>query len=117
MTQDKNTFDRSILLDRIGGNEEIFNEIIKAFLKDAPRQISALREALTRQDAEVIQRQAHTLNGASGNIGAPALQQVSYRMEISGKEGDLEQAKSQLEQIDVEFERLREILTETACFL
>jgi HPt (histidine-containing phosphotransfer) domain-containing protein len=59
-----------------------------------------LKEALDNGDALSVQRQAHTLKGASANIGAVALQEMAYQIEVAGEAGDLVKAGSLAAQLD-----------------
>src|SRR5450756_280976 len=65
-------FDEAVLLHLLGGDRESAAEITAEFLKDAPLQAAALHEALAAGDAALARRQAHTLKGASANVGAEA---------------------------------------------
>ena len=101
-------FDQEALVERLMGDVELASEIISDFLEDAPRQIAALHDALEGADAPLVRRQAHTLKGASANIGAVALQQAAYEMEVAGEEGDLEKAHGALQAVEQAFKALAE---------
>jgi two-component system, sensor histidine kinase and response regulator len=80
---------RAALLDRLGGDEEVFVEVIKIFLEDVPKQLAGIDEALSAGDAKTLRRLAHTLKGSSGTAGAEALQEASLRLEQAAAAGDL----------------------------
>ena len=102
-------FDKAGLLDRLMGDEELANEIFGEFLEDVPRKFTALKEALDKGDAPSVQLQAHTLKGASANIGAVALQEVANQIEVAGEAGDLSKAGSLVPQLDKQFEVLKKL--------
>jgi PAS domain S-box-containing protein len=81
--------DRASLLNRLGGDEEMFVEIIKIFLEDVPKQLAGMDTALAAGDARTLRRLAHTLKGSSGTAGAAALQQASLALETAAASGDL----------------------------
>jgi PAS domain S-box-containing protein len=83
---------RSSLLDRLGGDEEVFVEVIKIFLEDAPHLLTGMDDALNAGDAKTLRRLAHTLKGSSGTAGAEALQQASLRLEQAATAGNLASA-------------------------
>ncbi len=56
-------------LDRSRGGG-FFATLIERFLDDVPRQIDAVRAAVQMGDAAALERAAHGLKGASGNVGA-----------------------------------------------
>ncbi|HBB40349.1 MAG TPA: hypothetical protein DC005_02710, partial [Proteobacteria bacterium] len=53
--------DLTYLRELVGGDEEVMGEILDLFMEDAPRQIAALGEAITRGNWQEAQRLAHTL--------------------------------------------------------
>jgi CheY-like chemotaxis protein/HPt (histidine-containing phosphotransfer) domain-containing protein len=109
-SDDKEVFDQQELLDRLGGDEEIFREIVATFLEDAPLQVEKLKQALREGNAAWVERQAHSLKGSAMNMAGKALQTVALEMEVAGKEGNLGRAGSLVEKLDREFERLKKSL-------
>jgi HPt (histidine-containing phosphotransfer) domain-containing protein len=81
------------------------------YLEDAPCQIEVLKEALQKRDPETLQRQAHTLKGASANVGALRIQETALRMEEAGGKGDLEKAAHLLKGVEKEFEDFKAALS------
>ncbi len=59
------------LRDELGA--ELVDDIVEAFKEDARVQLDGLRAALERNDVASVTRQAHSLAGASRNVGAEAL--------------------------------------------
>jgi CheY-like chemotaxis protein/HPt (histidine-containing phosphotransfer) domain-containing protein len=109
-SDDKEVFDQRELLDRLGGDEEIFREIVATFLEDAPLQVEKLKQALREGDAAWVERQAHSLKGSAMNMAGKALQTVALEMEVAGKERNLGRASSLVEKLDQELERLKKSL-------
>jgi len=64
--------------------EEIRSFIMKSYAVPprCPRQIHSLQEALSGGDVVKAHRQAHSLKGASANVGAVRLQKVALEMEM-----------------------------------
>ena len=56
----------------------------------APLQIGTLREFLAAGDAAGVERQAHTVKGASSYVGGEALCAVALLMELTAESGDLD---------------------------
>ncbi len=94
-------FDQAAFLDRVSGDKELAREVLQLFLEDFPRQIEVLREALARSEAELVRRQAHTIKGASGNIGALALQGIALRFEKAA-DGEAEGLVREMEEAFME---------------
>ncbi len=87
-------FDRAGLLERVLDDEELAREIVELFFENASGLVTAAKQALEDKDAAEVQRCGHALKGASGNVGASALQDIALGIEKAGNAGDLEQAAS-----------------------
>ena len=105
-------FDRAGMMTRVMEDEDLAKEIVAAFLEDIPRQIAALRVCLEGGDARGAGRQAHTIKGASANVGGERLREVAAEMEVSGKAGDLAAVTGRLAELDDRFDRLKQAMTE-----
>jgi two-component system sensor histidine kinase/response regulator len=108
----KEVFDKKSLLSRLGGDEQIFKEIVEAFLEDAPLQMEKLKRALEEGNSGEMERQAHLLKGAAMNMGGKEMQTVAWKMEVAAKDGDLSRVRSLAEELVSAFERLKEALSE-----
>ena len=82
------------LLHRLMGDEDFAKEIVDDFLKQIPDNLIAVKKALNKKDLLLVQREAHIIKGASGNVGALALQEIAEQIEIAGEEKDLVKAGS-----------------------
>lgn len=49
---------------------ENFENTVRVFIEDTANRIGVLRDAVTRDDRDVIMRQAHTIKGSCSNFGA-----------------------------------------------
>ncbi|MCP3676737.1 MAG: response regulator, partial [Deltaproteobacteria bacterium] len=103
-------FNMTILIDRMMGDEEMAREILDGYMEDMPNQISSLKEALDESDSSLVQRLAHTIKGASANVGATALQEAALQVERSVKESDLENSALLIPKMDEQFEMLKEAI-------
>ena len=69
--------------------------------------ISNLKNAISNRDIEGAYRLAHTVKGAAANVCASALRDAAYRVEIAGKERNLEKASLFLTDLEEQFEILK----------
>ncbi len=97
--QPSQLFDRAALLARLMGDDELVDEVVDIYLEDIPTRIEALRECLEAGDAAGAERQAHTIKGASANVGSDALRDLAADLERAGKKGDLESVKAGLKEL------------------
>jgi len=106
-------FDKAMLLERVGGDDEICADILKTFLADVPGRIKEIEDALMRGDNETLKRGAHTIKGAAGNVSAPTLQEAAGRLEAAVAAGELGSAREKLNTIVAEFERVKKATGES----
>jgi signal transduction histidine kinase/HPt (histidine-containing phosphotransfer) domain-containing protein/ActR/RegA family two-component response regulator len=103
-------FDKEDLLNRIGGDEEICKEILEAFLESMPEQIESLKTALNEDNTDLTDFRAHAIKGTCANIGAQRLRDLALEIELDGKKGDLNKARSRIDNLEKEFETLCNVL-------
>ena len=87
--------------------EDLVGQLASLFLADADTRVAALRQALARDDAAAVVRTAHTLSGASANVGATALARLCATLAAEGVAGDLMGGDTLLDAIEEELGRVR----------
>ncbi len=103
-------FDRQAVLERTMGDEELLRTVLEVFLADMPKQIESLEQALNAGDINSSERIAHSIKGASANVGGKYVREVAWEMEKAGKSGDLEKARGCLAELKKNYENLARIL-------
>lgn len=103
-------FDRPRMLERLGDDNELLEEILELFVVDAPSQMQNLEEAIATGEAELVTRHAHTLKGQAANIAANKMREASYAVEQAGKSGDIGKATELLPEMRSTFDELLSIL-------
>ena len=106
-------FDKSDLVERMMGDNELAREVVDCFLQDTPAQIAALREHLNLASIAVAARFAHSIRGAAANVSAQALSAIAAELEISGAAGDLASVLTQFRELEKEFEAARDAMQST----
>ncbi len=108
----KNTgpIDLSSVLERIGGDESFLHELIDIYIEDFIEKYAQLKQAIEQEEYETIKEVGHSLKGASGNLSLADLQEISYSLELSGKEKNIEQARRSFLNLGEEFGRLKVLL-------
>jgi len=104
--------DLSSALERIGGDESFLYDLINIYTEDFSEKYSRLQQAVENEDFETIRELGHNLKGSSANLSLIHLQKVSYDLEESGKDRDLEKAQKSLLLLDQEFRRLQDYLAQ-----
>jgi two-component system, sensor histidine kinase and response regulator len=98
-------YDRS--LARLGGNPDLFAEIVVLFLEDAPELVTRARDCLNRKSLLELERAAHSLKGLSANFDATQLVSAASSLETMAREQDLERAAECFPELEREFTRLQ----------
>jgi signal transduction histidine kinase/DNA-binding response OmpR family regulator len=76
-------------LERLGGDEKLFQEVIEIFLDDVPKHMASLRRAIATGDAQAVEGAAHTLKGELGYLGISEVSQKARELEEFGRNSDL----------------------------
>lgn len=99
-------------LERLGkaAGEDLKGQVAVLFLADADVRVVALREALAEDDAAAVVRAAHTLSGASSNVGATDLARLCATLETAGVAGDLLGGGAMLDAVEAELGQVRSAL-------
>ncbi len=108
---DPGVFDGQGLLARLMGDAGLLREIATEFQADAPQRIAALKERVLAQDAAGVRYEAHTLKGASANMGGESLREVAEQCEQAAVEGDLSRVAGLLPELSARYEALARALT------
>jgi CheY-like chemotaxis protein/HPt (histidine-containing phosphotransfer) domain-containing protein len=99
-------WDRADTLERLGGDEKLVQEVLTIFLREAPRNMVALSEAVVQGNAKVIEEVAHTLRGELGFLGVAAISQKAAELEKLGHTSDLGPAAQIYERLEADFSQL-----------
>ncbi len=98
--------DLEAALDRFDGDNEFLEKMLQEFVESAPKQLEMLEGAIKKGDAKLVEREAHSIKGAAGNLGATGIADVSLRLELLGRKTDLSGAHEVIARLKTEFKRL-----------
>ena len=99
------------LADRIGLDEEDYRELVELFMETGMADFDQLKTALDAGNGEQVARSAHTISGASGNLGLMDLHQVAKRIELSASEGKLDGLPADVDTLKGYFESLGQVVS------
>ena len=103
--------DRDGALRRLGGNEKLVAKMVARFRETQSDVAARIREAITRGDAEGAMREAHTLKGLAGNIGASDVAGMAAKLEKMLTANDAEGTKLSLRELDRHMQALVQYLS------
>ncbi len=99
-------WDKETMLGRVMDDEDLVRTIISGFIGDIPNQIEKLDQFLENGDIQGVERQAHTIKGAASNVGGDALQDIAFAIEKAGEAGELDAARTDMEELKRRFDCL-----------
>jgi two-component system sensor histidine kinase/response regulator len=106
--------DSEALLDRIGGDADLLQELAGVFREDCPKLLAEIRRAVAAGNAPALMQAAHTLKGAVANFGADAAREAAFRLESIGRTGDLEPAHKAVGELESEILQFEQALAALA---
>lgn len=95
------------LLELADGDDASFVvELFGSYVASHRESVQGMREALAADDADALGRHAHTLKGASANVGAHHVATLSRDLQEMGESGSIAVAAAWIDAIDAEFDRV-----------
>ena len=98
------------LLSLDDGQGEALAEIVDEYVTVSHQLRGEILRLLDEGDRDALERAAHTLKGASANVGAAGLADVCAGLEMRAREAQLDDAPELKEQFEAEFDRVRAAL-------
>ena len=102
--------DHAALLAGVDGDRRLLCELVRLFLADCPQGLAKIKNAIRCGDAGALGRAAHTLKGSVGNFATRNAFAAAQRLEIMGRDGDLDNAGKAFMTLESELARLTEEL-------
>ncbi len=108
---DARVFDAGAMLANIGGDAELFDQLIRLFLDRHSVMMKEIESAIGQGDAVALERAAHSLKGTAGNLCAPDVVLLASQLEASGRLGTLTEAPGLLVRLDRTVQELVAVLS------
>jgi signal transduction histidine kinase/CheY-like chemotaxis protein/HPt (histidine-containing phosphotransfer) domain-containing protein len=105
-------FDRAGMMARLMDDEDLAGAVVRGFLEEIPNEIEMLKRCLIAGDAAGARRQAHSIKGASANVGAEALRAVAVEAEKAGQAGDLTAIMARMPDLESQYALLRDAIAD-----
>ncbi|MEO6974634.1 MAG: response regulator [Gallionella sp.] len=87
---------------RMGGSVALYCKLLDKFRETERNIVTTIRETLAAKDLSTAERQAHTLRGTAGTLGAKNLQELAASLEGCIHKTEFAGVDSLLEKIDLE---------------
>jgi HPt (histidine-containing phosphotransfer) domain-containing protein len=104
--------DADSALKRLGGDEDLFADLLSFFVEDAPSLMSDLRAGLAASDAAATRKAAHALKGLVLGCGGVRAARVAHSVEGAAEVKNLEAAESFANSLAGEIQTLNEAVAD-----
>jgi CheY-like chemotaxis protein len=105
-------FNKTELVTRLMGDEDLARVVLEGFLEDVPKLIENLKNALEDSDPAGIDRHADTIQGAAASVGGENLRRAASELGRSAKSLDMEHIRSDFTELEKQLVLLKEALLE-----
>jgi signal transduction histidine kinase/DNA-binding response OmpR family regulator len=99
-------WDRAKTLERLDGDENLFQEVIHIFLEETPKLLTQLHKAVVDSNAEVVERTAHSLKGQLSYLGLASVSDKARDLEQMGRKAELTNANELMGVLETELSAL-----------
>jgi signal transduction histidine kinase/DNA-binding response OmpR family regulator/HPt (histidine-containing phosphotransfer) domain-containing protein len=103
-------FDYDSALENVGGSAAVFSEMVDLFAVECPKQMADIDAAYTSGDNESVMRAAHTLKGSVALFAAAAATAAAKRIELMGRESELDDFQVAWHELERHVDELLEAL-------
>jgi HPt (histidine-containing phosphotransfer) domain-containing protein len=97
-------------MTRLGGDAELYSDLIEFFLVDAPDLLKDLWSAIEADNATEVRMKAHALKGLIAGCGGVRAVAVAQQIENIAQSGDPEELPSLAQSLEAEVDALIQLL-------
>lgn len=107
--------DFEAMATEIGLEVDEFMELVELFMEVSLADYNHLRSALESGDIQQVARRAHTICGASGNLGFVEIHQLARQIELSAMKGEAtDQLSGEVDALQPFFDKIARALSSSA---
>ena len=106
LLMDKAVFDREVALAQVDGDLDLLSELATIFMEEASELLIDMRRSIIGRDSKTLERLAHTMKGSARTLGAGAVAEVAFQLELHTREGSFSGAAAACDSLQGELTRL-----------
>jgi len=110
----QSVYDKALMLENIGGDEDLAKQLAQVFLESYGPRLDDLRTALREGNADKVFRNAHAIKGSVGVFAAEPALHAAQALERSGRDNDPERMASDGKDLITQVEALAALLRSEA---
>lgn len=99
-------FDVEPFMERMMGDRELARRLRSIFIKNMPKLLEDLKEAINKKEIDSVYSYAHSIKGSAANMGGLAMSTVALEIETSARSGKIEESDILLNELEKQFELL-----------
>ncbi len=92
-------FDRAEVIERLGGDEELYRSVAAMYVQDSPGYREALEAAVAAADVGTLAREAHTVKGLLATFSCDAWAMLARDVEMLAKAEKFDEAAARVPQL------------------
>ena len=104
------TYDEAGTVERLGGDRQLFQDLVRFFLEDSQEITAKLEERCAANDSTGTERAAHSLRGICSNFGAKEVVDLCWVVERRSLVEDWREVNGAMAQLRDAVIRLRSAL-------
>jgi len=97
-------------MSRFDDDMDFYIETVEEFLKHTAKELDMLKKAAESKDAGVLEKSAHSIKGAAGNLSANRIFAVARSIEDRGHDGKSTEASLLIKELEAEISRLEDFV-------
>ena len=97
-------------VSRVGGEEDFLIELLTDLREMVRDNIEKIKNSLDKVEFKEIRELAHSMKGASGNLGLNTLYEATMNLEQSAKDQNASDISKYLEDLKIDYKNLEALL-------
>jgi len=102
--------DKPAIMERLGGDEDIYTMMIDIFLQDVGHNCTNLLTASCSGNAELLVREAHTVKGLLATMSDEEGAALAFELEKQARQGALDGAAAKAESVVARMTEVADVL-------
>jgi len=94
----------------VSGKEKLYRKLLTKFERDYSNYTETIKQAWENKSPELAEREAHTIKGVAGNIGAKSIYESAGKLEAAIRNGDNADKDQLLSKFDEDLKQVLESL-------
>lgn len=94
------------LAENLGLDVEDINELMELYVKTTSSDLEGLRAAISAGDAEEVSMRAHSIKGASGNLGLNEMYELAKEIDDRARQNALNGLDPMAQELSAKFNKM-----------